>query len=53
LFAGEERVAVGADFRVDIAFMRGLGGETVATGADHSDLVIVRVNSLFGHDAGS
>jgi hypothetical protein len=51
LFAGKERVAVRTDFGVDIAFVGGLGGEAVATGTDHSDLVVVRVNSLFRHDS--
>ena len=50
LFAGEERVAVGADFRVDVAFVRGAGGEVVAAGADDANLVVIGVNFLFGHD---
>lgn len=51
LFAGKERVAVGANFGVDIAFIRGARGEVVPTGADHFDLVIVRMNPCLRHDS--
>ena len=51
LLAGKERVAVGADFRVDVVFVRGARGEVVATCANHSNFVIVRMNSLLRHDS--
>lgn len=51
LLAGEKRVAVGADFGVDVAFVGGAGGEVVAAGADDANLVVIGVNFLFGHVA--
>jgi hypothetical protein len=51
LFAGEERVAVGANFGVDIAFVRGARGEVVPARADHANLVIVRMDPLLRHDS--
>jgi hypothetical protein len=51
LFAGEERVAVGANFGVDIAFVRGARGEVVTARADHANLVIVRMDPLLRHDS--
>jgi hypothetical protein len=51
LLAGEERVAVGADFRVDVAFVRGARAEGIATRAHNANFVIVRMNSLLWHDA--
>jgi hypothetical protein len=51
LFAGEERVAVGANFGVDIAFVRGTRGEVVPARADHANLVIVRMDPLLRHDS--
>jgi len=49
LLAGEKRVAVRADFRVDVAFVRGTGSEAVATGTNDANFVVVGVNSLFRH----
>ena len=40
LFAGEERVAVRADFQVDIALMGGSGGKAVPARAHHAYLVV-------------
>ena len=51
LFAGEERVTVRANFRVDVAFVRGASSEVVAAGADDANLVVIGVNFLFGHVA--
>src|SRR5579863_7192778 len=51
LLAGEERVAVGADFDFkSVALDGGTGGEIVAAGAVHRDGVIVGVNTGF-HEA--
>ena len=47
LFAGEEGVAVGANFDADVAFMGGTGLERVLARADYVDLVIGRVYSSF------
>ena len=49
LLAGEERVAGGADFEQDVAFVRGAGLETVAAGALDGGDGITRVNSFFRH----
>jgi hypothetical protein len=47
LSSGEERVAGGADFHADIAFVRGTGFECIAAGADNIRLVIYGMNSSF------
>ena len=48
LLAGEEWVAIGADFDVELFTLDGrTGGEIVAAGAMHSDGVIVGVNTGF------
>jgi hypothetical protein len=47
LLAGEEGVAVRADFDADIAFMSGTGLERVLARADHVDFVVGRVYSSF------
>jgi len=44
LFAGEERVATGADFYVDVALVRGTCGEAAPAGAEHADFVVCRMN---------
>jgi len=45
LFAGKERMAIGADFYVDIALMGRASGETVSTRALHPDFVVCGMNS--------
>ena len=51
LLAGEEGMAAGADFDVQlVALDGGTSGEIVAAGAVHGDLVIVGVNTGF-HEA--
>ena len=40
LFAGEERVAIRADFQVDIALMGGSGGKRVPASAHYADFVV-------------
>ena len=50
LLAGEERVASGADFDVDVALVRGAGDEAVAARAEDANLVVIRVDSGFGHN---
>jgi hypothetical protein len=48
LFAGEERVAIGADFDAQhCAFDRRARGEIVSTGTVNGNGVIVRVNTGF------
>jgi len=47
LAAGEERVAVGANFNADVALMRRARLKHVSTGADYIELVISGVNSSF------
>lgn len=48
LFAGEERVAIGADFHVEhVALDGGARGEIVAAGAVHGYGVVVGVNTGF------
>jgi len=47
LFTREKRVAVGANFDADVAFMGGTGLERVLACADHVDLVVGRVYSSF------
>jgi hypothetical protein len=49
LFAGEERVAVGADFHRDVAFVRGTRSEIVAAGAVHLYRLICWMNASL-HD---
>ena len=51
LLAGEERVAVGADFNDDIALVRGAGLKVVAAGAFDVDALVLRVNGFFWHGA--
>src|SRR3954463_3864338 len=45
LFAGEERVAIRADFQPDVALVGGTGSEHVAARAMHAHFVIRGVNS--------
>ena len=45
LLAGEERVAVGADFHVDVALMSGASGERVSARAQDAYFVVSWVNS--------
>jgi hypothetical protein len=45
LLAGEKRVAAGADFYVDVAFMRRTSHKRVAACALHAYLVVVRMDS--------
>src|ERR1017187_5105809 len=52
LLAREERVAGGADFHADVAFVRRLGLERVAAGANHVHRGISGVNSGFHFVAG-
>ena len=47
LLAGEEWMAVGANFNVDIATVRRARGERVSARAVHPDFVVRRVNSCF------
>src|SRR5579864_666403 len=47
LLAGEERMAVRADFYADIALMGRPGHEGIPAGAMHTDFVIRRVDSCF------
>src|SRR5581483_8654107 len=47
LLAGEERMAVGADFYVDVAPMGGAGSERMAACALHANLVIIGMNGCF------
>ena len=49
LLAREERVAVGTDFYVDVAVVRGTRSEAVATGTDNIDVVVIRMDSSFRH----
>ena len=47
LFAGEKRVAIGADFQVNIALMRGSGGERVPASTHDADFVVCGMNLFF------
>ena len=47
LLAGEERVAVRADFQVDIALMSGSGGKAIPAGAHDAYLVVCGVDIGF------
>jgi len=47
LFAGEKRVAVGADFQMDIALMRRSGGKRVPASAHDADFVVCGMNLFF------
>jgi hypothetical protein len=50
LLAGKERMAVGANFQMQLlAFVGGAGGKAVAAGAQHFNLVVAGVDSLFWH----
>ena len=49
LLAGKERVARRADFQDDIALVRGTRLEARCRRRTYSDVVIIRVNSLFWH----
>jgi len=49
LLAGEERVASGADFDDDVAFVSGAGFEGVPAGALHGDFVVGGMNSSLRH----
>jgi hypothetical protein len=49
LFAGEERVAIGANFHGDVALVRGTRGEIVAAGAMHLYRLICWMNTSL-HD---
>ena len=50
LFAGEERMAVGADFKSDLAFVGRASLERVSTRAVNLGCFVCRVNSGLGHD---
>jgi len=45
LLAGKERMAIGADLQVDVAFVRGTRGERVPTGAGDPHLVVHGMNA--------
>jgi len=47
LFAGEKRVAVGADFQMNIALMRGSGGKRVPAGTHDADFVVCGMDFFF------
>jgi hypothetical protein len=49
LLAGKKRVAVGADFHVNIALMGGAGLKAVTAGAHHADCFVIGMNSLLRH----
>jgi len=49
LLAGEKWVAVGADFEMQVAFVRGAGLKVISAGAPDFDGLVLRVDSLFGH----
>lgn len=49
LLASKKRVAVGADFHVDVALMGRTGLKTVTARAYHADGVVIRMNSLLRH----
>jgi hypothetical protein len=51
LLAGEERVAGGADFYVDVALVGRASREIVAARAYNPDFVIVWMNTLLWHDS--
>src|SRR5215472_7423153 len=44
LLAGKERVAVGADFQADVAFVSRAGHEHIAARAVHADFVVSGMN---------
>jgi hypothetical protein len=50
LLAGEERVATGADFYVQIAFVGGPGYKIVAARANHADFAICGMDGCFHVD---
>jgi len=49
LFASEERVAVRADFHVDVALMGRPGLKVVSAGAHHAHRGVVRMDFFLGH----
>ena len=49
LLAGEEGVAVGADFEDDVALVGGAGLEVVAARAAHGGFVVLRMNASLRH----
>ncbi len=49
LFAGEERMALGADINTDISALCGTGCKCFSASADNVYLVVIRMNSFF-HD---
>ncbi len=49
LLAGKERVAVGADFHVDVALMGRTGLKAVTAGAHHADGFVIRMDSWLRH----
>ena len=51
LLAGKKRMAIRADFQVNVALMSGAGRKSVSARANHSNFVIVRMNTLFRHDS--
>src|SRR6185295_3927367 len=51
LFAGEERVATGADFYADVAFMRGAGAELMSAGAGYIHFFVGGVDTGFHGEA--
>lgn len=50
LLAGEEGVASGADFDMDVSTMGGAGGEVVSAGAHDADFFVIGMNSCFRHE---
>ena len=51
LLAGEERMAIRADFYVNIALMGRTGREVVTARANNPNFVIVWMNTLLWHDS--
>jgi len=49
LLAGEKRVAIGADFHVNVALMGGPGLKAMTAGALHTNRIVVWMNSLLRH----
>src|ERR1700692_3264007 len=51
LFAGEKRVATGADFYADVALMRRAGAELMSAGAGHIHFFVGRGDTRFHGEA--
>ncbi len=49
LLAGKKRMAIGADFDVDVALVRGTGLKIVSAGTVNVDCFVVWVNRFFRH----